>query len=79
VRAAVLEGLGIGYVPVWHFVEGEIDTGRLVVLLREFEPPPMPINAVYPTRRFLAPKVRAAIDFFATELDLDPALRIADV
>lgn len=79
VRAAVLEGLGIGYVPVWHFVDGEIENGRLVVLLREFEPPAQPISAVYPTRRFLAPKVRAAIDFFAAELDLDPRLRIGDV
>jgi DNA-binding transcriptional LysR family regulator len=79
VRTAVLESLGIGYVPVWHLVEGEIDTGRLVVLLRDFEPPPQPISAVHPTRRFPAPKVRAAIDFFAAELDLDPALRIAEM
>jgi DNA-binding transcriptional LysR family regulator len=79
VRAAVLEGLGIGYVPVWHFVDGEIESGRLVTLMRAFEPPPQPISAVYPTRRFLAPKVRVAIDFFAAELDLDPCLRIGDV
>jgi len=79
VRAAVLEGLGIGYVPLWHFVDGEIESGRLAVLLRDFEPPPQPISAIYPTRRFLAPKVRAAIDFFAAEFDLDPRLRIGDV
>lgn len=79
VRAAVLEGLGIGYVPVWHFIDGEIESGRLVVLLRDFESPAQPISAVFPTRRFLAPKVRAAIDFFAAEFDLDPVLRIAEV
>jgi DNA-binding transcriptional LysR family regulator len=79
VRAAVLEGLGIGYVPVWHFVEGEIESGRLVVLLRAYEPPPMAISAVYPSRRFLPPKVRAAIDFFAAEFELDPTLRISDL
>lgn len=79
VRAAVLEGLGIGYVPVWHFVDQEIESGRLVVLLRDFESPAQPISAVYPTRRFLAPKVRAAIDFFAAEFDLDPGLRIGDL
>jgi DNA-binding transcriptional LysR family regulator len=80
VRAAVLQGLGIGYVPVWHFAEQEIESGRLVVVLREFElPPPQPIHAVYPTRRFLAPKVRVAIDYFADEFALDPALRIAAI
>lgn len=78
VRAAILEGLGIGYVPIWHFIDGEIETGRLIVLLREFEPPPQPISAVYSSRRFLPLKVRTAIDFFAAEFDLEPRLRIGD-
>jgi DNA-binding transcriptional LysR family regulator len=78
VRAAVLEGLGMGYVPVWHFVDGEIEAGRLMVVLRDFEAPPQPISAVYPSRRFLPLKVRAAIDFFAAELDLEPRLRFSD-
>jgi DNA-binding transcriptional LysR family regulator len=78
VRAAVLAGLGVGYVPAWHFVDGEIEDGRVVVLLREFEPVPQPIDAVYPSRRHLAPKVRAAIDYFASEFELDPRLRIQD-
>jgi DNA-binding transcriptional LysR family regulator len=79
VRSAILEGLGIGYVPVWHFVDGEIESGRLVVVLRDFEAPPQPISAAYPSRRFLPPKVRAAIDFFAAEFDLDPRIRIGDL
>ncbi len=79
VRAAILEGLGVGYVPVWHFVDGEIESGRLVVLLRDFEPPPQPISAVYSSRRFLPLKVRTAIDFFAAEFALEPRLRIGDV
>ncbi|MEI8145861.1 MAG: LysR family transcriptional regulator [Alphaproteobacteria bacterium] len=74
VRAAILEGLGIGYVPVWHFVDKEIESGRLVALLKDWEPKPQPISVVYPSRRFLAPKVRAAIDFLAAEFDLDPLL-----
>jgi DNA-binding transcriptional LysR family regulator len=74
VRAAILQGLGIGYVPVWHFVEEEIGRGELEVLLAGFEPPPQPISAVYPTRRYLAPKVRAMIDFLASEFAVDPKL-----
>lgn len=79
VRAAALNGLGIAYVPVWHFVEDEIESGRLAVLLKEFEPLPQPITAVWPSRRHLAPKVRAAIDFFASEFHVDPKLSAAAV
>jgi DNA-binding transcriptional LysR family regulator len=79
VRAAALNGLGIAYVPVWHFVEGELESGQLQVILRAFEPVPMPIAAVWPSRRHLAPKVRAAIDFFAAEFHLDPKLSAAAV
>jgi DNA-binding transcriptional LysR family regulator len=75
VRAAILEGLGIGYVPVWHFVDSEIESGRLILLLRDFEPPPQPISAVYSSRRFLPLKVRAAIEFFASEFESEPSLR----
>lgn len=75
VRAAVLAGLGIGYLPAWHLVEGEIGRGLLVPLLEGFTPPPAPISAVYPSHRLLAPKVRAMIDFLAEELACDPLLR----
>jgi DNA-binding transcriptional LysR family regulator len=78
VRTAVLQGLGVGYVPLWHFVDGEIESGRLLVALPDFEPVAQPILAVYPSRRYLAPKVRVAIDFFAEEFAQDALLRIAD-
>jgi DNA-binding transcriptional LysR family regulator len=79
VRAAVLGGLGIAYVPVWHFVDDEIESGRLRLILQEFEPTPASISAVWPSRRHLAPKVRAAIEFFAAEFHLDPKLSGAAV
>jgi DNA-binding transcriptional LysR family regulator len=74
VREAILQGLGIGYVPVWHFVDHEIETGTLSVLLSDYEVEPQPISAVYPSRRFLAPKVRVMIDFLAAEFEIDPKL-----
>jgi DNA-binding transcriptional LysR family regulator len=74
VRAAILSGLGIGMVPAWHFVDREIETGRLRILLPDYEPAPHPIHAVYPTRRFVAPKLRAMLDYLATEFELDPLL-----
>jgi DNA-binding transcriptional LysR family regulator len=36
--------------------------GRLIEVLREFAPPPLPIQAVFPTSRLLSRKVRAFID-----------------
>jgi DNA-binding transcriptional LysR family regulator len=78
VRACVLEGLGIGYVPSWHFVDGEIEDGRLLTLLRDFAPPSQPISGIFPSRRYLPGKVRAALDFFAAEFESDPRLRTAE-
>ena len=75
-RAAIPEGLGIGVAPVWHFVDGEIESGRLVVLLQDFEPRPQPIHAVYPSRRHLALRVSAMVDFLAAEFERDPRLRV---
>jgi DNA-binding transcriptional LysR family regulator len=78
VRAAILAGLGVGYVPVWHFVDDEIGNRRLVRLLPNYQPVPQPISAVYRSRRFLSPRVRAMIDFLAEEFNEDPDLRIQD-
>ncbi len=39
-----------------------IKAGRLRVVLRKFEQPPLPIHLVYPTSRLLSAKVRAFID-----------------
>jgi DNA-binding transcriptional LysR family regulator len=73
IREAVLSGLGIGYVPIWHFTD-EIETGRLVVLLDGYEPKPEPIHAVYPSRRFVPQKTRAMIDFLEQRFAMDPKL-----
>jgi len=75
-RAAILEGLGVGVAPVWHFVDGEIESGRLVVLFRQLELRPQPIHAVYPSRRHLAPRVSAMIHFLAEEFERDPRLSV---
>ncbi len=46
---------------VWEAVR----RGRLRVLLANFEPPPLPIQAVYPSARFLSPAIRQFIDLAA--------------
>lgn len=37
--------------------------GRLVMVLREFEPPPTPLSLVYPHTRLLSSRVRAMVDW----------------
>jgi len=46
------------------FIVGpDVRAGRLVPLLQEFVAPPIPIFAVYPSRKHLSAKVRAFVDF----------------
>ena len=45
------------------------DRAELEIVLSRFEPPASPIQAVYPSARFLAARVRALIDIMAAETD----------
>lgn len=78
VREAVLSGLGIAVIPVFAF-NAEIDAGKVKVLLKANEPRQLPMNAVYPSRRFVPLKVRAMIDYLAHEFALDPRLAMPSV
>lgn len=71
VLAAVLAGLGISRVPGW-MVQNEMERGKVRLVLREWHPKPRPIYIVYPSRRFLAPRTRAVIDFLVEEFRNDP-------
>ncbi len=70
-RAAVLAGIGIALAPTWLFPE-ELKTGAVQAVLREHSSPPLPIHAVYPSRRYTSPKLRAFVDYFREEFELDP-------
>jgi DNA-binding transcriptional LysR family regulator len=65
-----VHGTGISREP--DFISGpDVRAGRLKPILQKFEPLPLPIYVVYPSRRHLSAKVRAFADFlverFATE------------
>jgi len=63
-EALAVEGTGIAYEP--DFIVGpDVRAGKLVPILREFQPPPASIYVVYPSRRHLSAKVRAFTDFLA--------------
>lgn len=61
-RLAALAGEGIVRQPTF-IVGSDLAEGRLVPLLEEYALPPLAVYAVYPSRRHLAAKVRAFVDF----------------
>lgn len=73
VREGVLAGLGIAVIPAFAF-RHEIERGEVRVLLKDFEPRPLPMNVVYPSRRLVPSRVRVMIDFLAHEFEIDPLL-----
>jgi DNA-binding transcriptional LysR family regulator len=72
-RSAVLEGLGVAVVPTWLFTD-EVERGLLAPVLTSYEPAPLPIQAVTPSRRLVPPRVRAFVNYIAAEFRSDPRL-----
>jgi hypothetical protein len=59
--------------PIWVFAE-ELRDARVVAVMQDWTPTLLPIQAVFPTRRQVPPRVRAVIDHLAAEFRLDPSL-----
>lgn len=72
--SAVVSGLGIGVAADWAFSQA-IANGDIVRVLKEFEPPSMPINFVYSKRKVLSPTAKALIDFLAEHFRRHPILK----
>jgi DNA-binding transcriptional LysR family regulator len=63
-----LQGAGLQLQP--DFLVGQdLASGRLVEVLPRFRGQELGIYAVYPTRQFVLPKVRALVDFLAARLE----------
>lgn len=73
VLAAAVGGLGISRVPVW-MMRDQLAAGQVRRVLGGWRAQSRPIYAVYPSRRFLAPRTRAMIDFLVDEFRLDPLI-----
>ncbi|HKJ51678.1 MAG TPA: LysR family transcriptional regulator [Gammaproteobacteria bacterium] len=61
-RSAALSGLGIALLPTF-IVGADIRKGSLRQVLADYYPPPISINAVFPSRRFLSVRVRSFVEF----------------
>lgn len=76
VVAAVAMGKGISRVFSYQVAE-ELADGRLVRLLSAYEPAALPVQLVTPSARLTPARVRAFLDFAATELARLPVIRPA--
>lgn len=70
-RDAVLLGLGLAQMPVFH-VERDLAEGRLVRVLADMPLPSQPVSILYPRNRQLSPRVRLFIEW-ATQRFRKPA------
>lgn len=67
-REAALAGVGIAKLPtmmIWR----DVEEGRLVQVLPEWQPAAGIVHAVFPSRRGLLPSVRALLDFLANQCE----------
>lgn len=60
--AEALHGHGLIQVPVYD-VADDIAAGRLLEVVPEFRPSPVPISILYARRRHLAPRLKAFMDW----------------
>lgn len=54
--ACCIAGLGLIQIPAYD-ARDHIESGELVEILHDWPAPPMPLNALYPNRRHLSPRV----------------------
>ena len=73
IRRAVLEDIGIAYLPSW-MVAGELRDGQLRALLSAHAAPRSPLNAVYSAERLLPRRAAVFIDFIAEVCAATPGL-----
>jgi DNA-binding transcriptional LysR family regulator len=63
---AVVAGIGIGTSPIWAFRK-ELQNQSVKIILSDYEPDPLPIQAVYRRSRFQSAKVKCFIEFLVDE------------
>ena len=73
VLAAASQGFGITRVLSYQ-AASHLEDGRLQVMLKEFEPPLLPVHIVHREGRYASVRVRAFIDLLADRLRAEPAL-----
>lgn len=68
-----LAGTGVALLAQ-SVVRGDVEEGRLVRILPDWEPEPVELHALYPSRLDSSPKVRAFLQFLRERFDSEPSL-----
>ncbi|WJT01020.1 LysR family transcriptional regulator [Novosphingobium humi] len=74
-REASLQDLGVSYMPRF-LVADDIDAGRLEVLLPDLVTETIPLHLLFPKGSYMLSKVRAFVDFVASEVREGPAASV---
>jgi len=72
--AAAAEGAGVTR-ALSYMVAAQVKSGHLRVILRDFEPEPIPIHVIHREGRNAAARVRAFVDFAVEHLRKNPLLK----
>ena len=72
--AAALQGSGIQLQPTF-LIDEELASRQLVEILPQFRSVELGIYAIYPSRKFVLPKVRAMVEFLANKLGQAPWMK----
>jgi DNA-binding transcriptional LysR family regulator len=67
VNEAAVQGLGIANAPLWQ-VRALVDRGVVELILTRFEPPRVPVHAVWPATRLLPAKTQLFLNYLAARL-----------
>jgi len=67
IRQAVLENQGIAVILGW-IVEDDIKQGNMEVIMPDYVPTALEVNAMYPQRRFMPAKVSLLLDYLQKKL-----------
>jgi len=68
VRDLMIAGVGVGYIPDF-VVKADIDAGRLVRVLKDFDASTDPVHVVYPHKKYLTAKTRTFVNYLVTNAD----------
>ncbi len=71
VQSVAIEGLGIAFVPAFLCVDA-LRAGRLERVLPDWNAPTVPVYAVYPSTRYLSPKVKTFVEHLQSKLTPPP-------